>query len=447
MECESSLNLGVPPDIVSQQTIPFGEVRDRWSWAEPSIWTERMLTALERGVKHGIWYSMMDKVCRLSTLRIAFEKVKSRKGSAGIDHQTITLYERHLESNLQRLLRRLTDGSYRPKAVKRVWIDKPGKREQRPLGIPTVEDRIVQTALLIVIEPIFEREFSDVSFGFRPGRGCKDALRQVQRYLDEGYTWVLDADLKGYFDSIDHEILLSEVRKKLIDGKMLRLIELFLDQSVVDVMASWTPESGTPQGAVISPLLANIFLNPLDYVLASLDFKIVRYADDFVVLCKSESEARRALSIVQDWVDSVQLTLHPEKTVIVEAVEDGFDFLGYHFQNGTRYPSEKSLRRLKDKIRAETKRTNGYSLEAIVLRLNRILRGWFEYFKHSRWRIFKILDGWIRMRLRSILRKRNNGRGRGGGLDHFKWPNSYFSELGLFSLLSARRTVCQSVVR
>ncbi len=426
----------------------FREIRDRWSWTEPDIWTDRMLTALEEGVKRGIWYSMMDKVCRLTTLERAFTKVKSRKGSAGIDHQSISLYERHLESNLNRLLQRLLDGSYRPKAVKRTWIDKPGKREKRPLGIPTVEDRIVQTALLMTIEPIFERDFSDVSYGFRPGRGCKDALRKAQQYLNEGYNWVLDADLKGYFDSIDHEILLSEIKKKLTDGKILDLIGRFLHQEVMDGMNGWIPDRGTPQGAVISPLLANIFLNPLDHLLASSGYKIVRYADDFVILCQSESEAEQALSIVKDWVSSVNLTLHPEKTCIVKVSERvGFDFLGYHFELGRRTPSKKSLGKFKDKIHAKTKRANGHSLRRIIELINPILRGWFEYFKHSHRFTFTTLDGWVRMRLRSILRMRSGRKGRGRGLDHQRWRNSYFAAHGLFSLVTARQAACQSVVR
>jgi len=431
---------------VPQTAIPSGDFNDRWSWTEPTIWTERMLTALEQGVKRGIWYSMMDKVCRLTTLERAFARVKSRKGSAGIDRQTLEMYERHLDSNLNRLLRQLQDGSYRPKAVKRTWIDKSGKREKRPLGIPTVVDRIVQTALLMVIEPIYEKEFSDVSFGFRPGRGCKDALRKVQQYLNEGYTWVLDADLKGYFDSIDQEILLSEVQRKVVDGKILRLIGLFLSQEVMDGINGWIPERGTPQGAVISPLLANIFLNPLDHLIETTGFRIVRYADDFVILCKNESEAQQALGIVEEWVTSVNLTLHPEKTCIVNALEcGGFDFLGYHFEQGYRFPSKKSLDKFRDNIRINTKRANGHSLPHIIKLINPVLRGWFEYFKHSYHTIFKMLDGWIRMRLRSILRKRSGRRGRGRGLDHFRWRNSYFAEHGLFSLVAARQAACQSV--
>lgn len=431
-----------------QTAIPSGDVSDRWSWAEPTIWTERMLTALEQGVKRGIWYSLMDKVYRLETLEGAFAKVKSRKGSAGIDYQTLEMYECHLESNLASLQRRLRDGTYRPKAVKRKWIAKPGKREKRPLGIPTVGDRIVQTALLMVIEPIYERDFSNVSFGFRPGRGCKDALRKVQQSLDEGYTWVLDADLKGYFDSIDHDILLSEVQTRVIDSKILRLIELFLNQEVMDGMNGWSPERGTPQGAVISPLLANIFLNPLDHLLETSGFSIVRYADDFVILCKSELEAQQALAIVEEWVASVKLVLHPEKTCIVNALErGGFDFLGYHFERGYRFPSKKSLGKFKDKIRKETKRNNGYSLFKIIESINPVLRGWFEYFKHSVRTIFPSIDGWVRMRLRSILRKRSGRKGRGRGADHQRWLNSYFAAHGLFSLVAARQAACQSVKR
>ncbi len=207
----------------------------------------------------------------------------------------------------------------------------------------------------------------------------------------------------------------------------------------------WTPETGTPQGAVISPLLSNIYLDPLDHMMAKAGFEMVRYADDFVILCRSETEAQRALHKVAEWTDTSGLQLHPEKTRIVDATQaGGFDFLGYHFERGYRWPSRKSLHKFRDVIRGKTKRSNGHSLEMIIASINPTMKGWFEYFKHSNRTTFPSLDGWTRMRLRSILRKRTGKEGRGRGLDHQRWPNAYFAERGLFSLTVAHAAACQS---
>ena len=262
----------------------------------------------------------------------------------------------------------------------------------------------------MVLEPIFERDFAEHSYGFRPGRGCKDALRRVDELLKAGYTYIVDADLKSYFDTIPHDRLMALVGQKVADGRVLNLIEAFLKQGVLDGLHEWTPEKGSPQGAVISPLLSNIYLNPLDHLMAQEGFEMVRYADDFVILCRSPEEAARALAAVQAWTATAGLTLHPTKTRIVDAREDAFDFLGYRFERDKRFPRAKSLTKLKDTIRAKTKRTSGKCLRAIIASLNPTLRGWFEYFKHSYQTTFTALDGWIRMRLRSILRKRRAAR-------------------------------------
>jgi len=239
-----------------------------------------MLTALEQGVKGGKWFSLIDKVQALPNLRRAFARVKANGGAAGVDHVTVEEFAGHLEANLEKLSRRLADGSYRPQAVRRVWIPKPGSKEKRPLGIPTVGDRVVQAALRAVLEPIFERDFAAQSYGFRPGRGCKDALRRVDTLLKQGYSWVVDADLKSYFDTIPHQELLERVKTKVADARVLNLLEAFLRQGVLEEMNLWTPEEGTPQGGVVSPLLSNIYLDALDGHLATSGYEMVRYADD-----------------------------------------------------------------------------------------------------------------------------------------------------------------------
>ena len=230
-----------------------GEIRERWKWVEPSVWTERMLTALERGVKGGKWFSLIDKVYALPNLRSAFGEVKRNGGAAGVDHQTVEMYERHLEENLRELSRSLQEGSYRPQAIRRVWIPKPGSQEKRPLGIPTVRDRVVQGALRHVLEPIFEQEFAEHSYGFRPQRSCKEALRRVEEMLKVGRIWVVDADMQSYYETIPQEPLLARVEEKVADGRVLELLRAFLRQSVMEGAAHWSAEEGTPQGGVMTP--------------------------------------------------------------------------------------------------------------------------------------------------------------------------------------------------
>ncbi|MFQ5749957.1 MAG: group II intron reverse transcriptase/maturase, partial [Planctomycetota bacterium] len=298
-----------------------------------------MLTALEEGVKGGKWFSLIDKVYAKGNLRRAFQCVKENKGAAGVDHQTIEMFEHHLEENLEYLAEALREGTYCPQSIRRVWIPKPGGSEKRPLGIPTVRDRVVQTALRNALEAIFERDFAERSYGFRPGRGCKDALRRVDALLKAGYTHVVDADLRSYFDTIPRPQLLERIGEKVSDGRVLDLVTAYLEQDVMEAMGRWTPERGTPQGAVISPLLSNIYLNPLDHLMAGQGFEMVRYADDFVIPCRSREEAGRALEAVRAWTAQAGLALHPDKTRIVDATQKGgFDFLGYHFEQGRRWP-------------------------------------------------------------------------------------------------------------
>lgn len=422
------------------------EVDPQWAWTEASVWTERMLATLERGVKGGKWYSLIDKVWSQSNLTSAMEQVCRNQGSAGVDGQSTKAFRRGSATILPFIQQQLRNDEYQPKPVKRQWIDKLGSKELRPLGIPTVRDRTVQTALRNVIEPIFEHDFAEHSYGFRPGRGAKDALRRVEHLLKSGQIWVVDADLKGYFDSIPQDRLLEALRHKLADGRVLELIQRFLRQGVMESASNWKPtESGTPQGAVISPLLANIYLDPLDHLMAKQGRDMVRYADDFVVLCASEAEAHHTLEQIQQWVTSVGLVLHPTKTRIVDASrKGGFDFLGYHFERGMKWPRKKSFEKLKEAIREKTPRNSGKSMEQIIADVNRTLRGWYAYFRHSQKSAFGDTDSWIRARLRAILRHRERLRGWIRMRDHRLWPNAYFMSLGLFSMATVRATESQS---
>ena len=413
---------------------------EKWQWAERSIWTDRMLRTLERGIEGGKWFALIDKVYRIANLQSAFNQVWRNRGSAGVDGQSIQQFEAQEEQQLQELSQELQSKTYRPAAVKRVWIPKPGSTEKRPLGIPVVRDRVVQTALRNVIEPIFERDFAEQSYGFRPRRGAKDALRRVQELLNQAHHWVVDADIKGYFDSIPHSKLMAKVAAKISDGRILELIESYLKAGVMEQSKGWeATEQGTPQGGVVSPLLANIYLDELDWHLSKAGLQMVRYADDFVVLCSTQAQAQRALELIRQWMQQAQLQLHPEKTKVIDATQNGgFDFLGYHFERGMKWPRQKSVQKVREKIRTRTRRTNGQSLEQTIAGINPVLRGWYNYFRHSNITALRTLDSWVRGRLRSILRKRTKRKGKArGGPDHRRWPNRFFDETGLFNLTTA----------
>lgn len=419
---------------------------DRWTWVEPAVWTPRMLDALNKGVKGGKWFSLWDKVCSRENLAASFKRVHRNGGAAGADGTTTANFARDLEGNLDRLAQALRQGVYIPATVRRTHIPKgPGSKETRPLGIPTVRDRVAQGALRSVLEPIFERDFAEHSYGFRPKRSAKDALRRVQKLLNEGHTWVVDADIKAYFDSIPHDRLMALVEERVSDGRVLALIRAYLTARILDLGQTWTPGGGTPQGAIVSPLLANIYLNPLDHKMAAEGREMVRYADDFVVMCHTREEAERVLETVAAWMKEAGLALHPDKTRIADATEKGggFDFLGYHFECGKRWPRKKSVDKLKTAIRMKTPRIRGDSMERIVTDLNHTLRGWFEYFKHSVGAAFPKLDAFARRRLRAILLKRHKVPRHGDGYANMRWPNAYFDELGLFNLTRARKLAAQ----
>jgi RNA-directed DNA polymerase len=382
-----------------------------------------------------------------------YDKVLGNDGAAGIDRISCGRYAANREHFNAHLVSALRDGSYRADEVRRKDIPKAGSKETRPLGIPTVRDRIVQAALCAVLEPIFDLEFSERSYGFRRGRGCKDALREVDRLLKAGNGFVVDADIKGYFNTIPHGKLLKLVGKRIADGKVLALIKQFLEKGVLEELENRKELCGTPQGGVISPLLANIYLDPLDHLLEAEGFQCIRYADDFVILCASREEAERGLAKVQEWMAEAELTLHPTKTKIADLNQLGgyFEFLGYRFQRCKtriqRWPRSKSMDKVKESIRDITKRCNGIGMKEIIAKLTPRLKGWYGYFKHSSKNTFNWLDGYMRRRMRSILRKRSKRRGvsRGNGADQTRWPNAFFRDLGYWSLADAYRSELQSL--
>lgn len=414
------------------------------------VWTERMVAALDSRVEGG-WFSLMDKVTALNTLWRGWDRVRRNDGAAGVDRVSVERFERTAESRLLGLQKALVNGSYRPDAVRRKEIPK-GDGKTRPLGIPTVPDRVVQAAVLEVIEPIFEHQFEARSYGFRPGLGCKDALREVTKWLEAGHVHVVDADLKSYFDTIDHGRLRRLLHERVKDGSVLDLIDRFLRQEVVSELGSWVPEEGTPQGAVLSPLLANVYLHPLDRQMRESGYVMVRYADDFVVLCRDADSAKAALVQIQTWVSQAGLTLHPDKTRIADLSQDGghFDFLGYRFTRRKgelkRQIKPKKLTELKHTIKALTPRSSGRATAVIVDQLNRMLKGVFEYFQHVSLWVTKrckssdlnTLDGRVRARLRRMLgaRQRKTPSGRSHQA-HCNWPNKYFQAMGLYSMHAA----------
>jgi RNA-directed DNA polymerase len=439
---------------MSDASVPVGvkqvsEIRDprEWNWVEAVVWNERMLAALGNGVKGGKWFSLWDKVYAKATLEAAWRRVKRNGGAAGVDNVSVKRFASREQEYLEELHEALKAERYRPQPVKRVMIPKPGGK-QRPLGIPVVKDRIVQGAVKLVIEPIFDQEFLPSSYGFRPERSAKDALREVDVALKEGLSWVVDADLASYFDSIPHEPLMERIGEHISDGKVLALIKLFLKQDVLSGLDRWTPVRGSPQGAVLSPLLANLYLHGLDRAMSTWGYRMVRYADDFVILCATREQAQEALARVRGWVETAGLDLHPEKTQVGDCrIEgQGFEFLGYRFEAGRRRVRKKSLMSFKDKIRNKTGRSRGNSLAFIIDDLNRVLRGWFAYFKHTQGGELKRIDSFIRRRLRAILRRHKKMTGRLGKslADHRRWPNAFFADHGLFSLQSARALASQS---
>ena len=413
----------------------------------------------EGGPRRRKWYSLYDKVFALKNLRQAWEKVEANGGAAGCDGQTIAQFAADAETHLQQLHEELREKRYRPRPVKRVEIPKPGGG-MRQLGIPCVRDRVVQQALLQVLSPIFEPLFSECCHGFRPGRGCQSALQVVDRALETGHEWFVDADIVQFFDTVDHELVLDGVHEEIADGSVLRLIRAFLESGVLVEPGEVEPtELGTPQGGPLSPLLANIYLHPLDQALAEAGFVVVRYADDFVIFTKTRQRAEQALEVVRVTMKRLKLRLHPEKTHI-GTPDQGFDFLGYRYFRDQRerlqkIVSRKSCQRFRDAIRKRTKRHAGQKrpkarrctaarlqrnqrVQAMVASVNRYLRGWHGYFRGVRvtWHHYlNDFDRFVRRRLRCAI----SGRYARGRWQHIL-SNDLFDQIGLLSLAHLQRT-------
>jgi RNA-directed DNA polymerase len=426
---------GAEAHTLTPEMIAKMALRGRWKWVEVSIWNDTMLKALENGVKGGKWFSLIDKVYREHTLWVAWCKVSANKGAAGVDQITIERFEEQVDKYLSELEKELKDGTYQPKAVRRVYIPK-GQGKSRPLGIPSVKDRIAQQAVKMAIEPIFEKEFLDSNYGFRPNKGAQEALELVRLLLEEGYTWVVDADLQSYFDNIPHKRLLDKVELRISDSRIIQLLDQWLKQEIMEECKGWKPTQGTPQGGVISPLLANIYLHDLDVAMTRAGYKMLRFADDFVILTKTKEEAEEALKLVRIWVAENELTLHPEKTHIGNAMipGEGFEFLGYRFEAGSSWVRPKSIQKFRDRIRQETKRSCGRSIEFVIGKLNPILRGWCNYFKNVTKYTLGTFDSFVRRRLRAIIGQQNKKRTFGAGWLNVKIPNSFFASKGLFNM-------------
>jgi RNA-directed DNA polymerase len=396
-------------------------------------------------------HSLIDKVYKRKNLEIAWERVQANRGSGGIDGQSLEAFAAQLDQQLDRLQSELKEDGYQPQPVRQVQIPKAGKPgEFRTLGIPTIYDRVCQQALLNRLEPIFEPVFDEANFGYRRGRSTKDALRKVWKEIQSGREWIVDADLRDFFGSVDHEKLLTLVAQRVADGRVLRLIRATLKAGSYGQGRLFPTERGTPQGGVVSPLLSNILLTPFDQEMRRKGYRLTRYADDWVVTCESAAEAQAAIAAARRTLEQLGVQLHPQKTRVVH-VRLGFEFLGYKIKRGKgllrlspdqirsgvqpgalyAYPREKSIRRFMDQVRALTRRRVPLRTKELIAELNPVLRGWGHHYKRAHVRgLFHQLDGWIVRRIRSHQCKRWRNR----GWRHLPEVKLY-GEYGLVSLL------------
>ncbi len=387
-------------------------------------------------------HSLIDKVYGWKNLYRAWRKVRANKGAHGLDRVTIRMFEADWELHLREIRRQLMQRRFRPQPVLRVYIPKGGgSKKFRPLGIPVVADRIVQQAIVQVVERLFDKDMSDRSFGYRKGRNAHGAIATLIRDEKEGYRVVLDADIASFFDRIDHEVVMSRVRARIADGRVLDLIEAFLKVGVSEDGVVRVSEEGTPQGGVISPWLSNLVLDDLDKAIEAQGWRHVRYADDFVILCRNREEAQQALMLVKEVLDSLKLSLNETKTRISDFGE-GFEFLGFRFSNYRLGVRDQSLDRFKDKVRWLTRRQQGRNIEAVLHDLNPVIRGWANYVGVAEVQhLNRDLDAWIRMRTRSFKTKRRNRS------DNYRIPSRRLRRWGLLSLQQCRPELRLSIRR
>ena len=397
-------------------------------------------------------HSLVDKVYKWKNLQMAWEKVRRNRGAGGVDGQSLEAFEEVLDEQLDKLHEELKSETYCPRPVRQHLIPKAGKPgKYRSLGIPTIYDRVCQQALLNRLEPIFEPVFDDASFGYRKGRSTRDALRKVWRELKQGHEWIVDADLRDFFGSVDHDKLMTLVAQRISDGRVLHLIESMLKAGLYAEGQLFPTPQGTPQGAVVSPLLSNVLLTPFDREMRRKGYRLSRYADDWIVACRSKAEARTALAFATRILKQLGVTLNVEKTRIVHA-RHGFEFLGYKIKRGSRnlnlpdskirsaarqgalyaYPRHKTIQHFKDQIRARTRRKAPVSTQELIEQINPVIRGWGNYYRRANVRkLFNQLDRWIVRRVWSHRYK----RWRCGGWKQL--PNAkLYAELGLVNLVS-----------
>lgn len=418
---------------------------------------QRKLWAAAKRSPNRRFHALYDRIFRGDVLEEAWKRVRKNKGAAGIDKVTLAAVEEYGAGRLLAELQRdLREGSYRPSPTRRVDIPKP-QGGKRPLGIPTVRDRIAQQAARLVLEPIFEAGFSDASHGFRPRRSATEAKEELRKGFIHGRVWALDADIRDFFSNIDHELLIEKVGERVSDRRVLKLLSKWLKAGVMEEGAYRQTVAGTPQGGVISPLLSNVYLHALDLAFqGDENGLLVRYADDFVVLCRTEAEARAAETEAREVLASLGLELHRDKTKVVDLREgrEGFDFLGCHFRARAsgklmergirryylhRWPSARAMKSIRAKVKAKTGRNRtGMDIREVIVDLNPLLRGWGNYFRtgNAANRFIEI-DRYVAWRLKRLLVKRHGRNLRAGQAD--RWTRQWFGELGLHQLMGTVR--------